>query len=115
MTRPSAFSSRALGLVALTLCLHVPAAASAQAADPAPALRADACSVEGLMDSIRRGLGSKSEAYKKYLRTLLRESAVTLPDAELRAAFELVYEGYLYEYPGLSASEAETAADARTS
>ena len=29
------------------------------------------------MDSIRRGLGSKSEAYKKYLRTLLRESAVT--------------------------------------
>jgi hypothetical protein len=88
MTRPSAFSSRALGLVALTLCLHVPAAASAQAADPAPALRADACSVEGLMDSIRRGLGSKSEAYKKYLRTLLRESAVTLPDAELRAAFE---------------------------
>jgi Arc/MetJ family transcription regulator len=40
------------------------------------------------MDSIRRGLQSKSEAYKKYLRTLLRESAVTLPDAELRAAFE---------------------------
>ncbi len=40
------------------------------------------------MDSIRRGLGSKSEAYKKYLRTLLRESAVTLPDSELRAAFE---------------------------
>ena len=39
------------------------------------------------MDQIRRGLGSKSEAYKRYLRTLLRESAVTLPAGELQAAF----------------------------
>ncbi|MBZ4419563.1 HEAT repeat domain-containing protein [Myxococcus sp. RHSTA-1-4] len=86
MTR-SSFAARALGLLSLTLCPILPSPALASP-DPAPALRAETCSVEGLMDSIRRGLGSKSEAYKKYLRTLLRESAVTLPDAELRAAFE---------------------------
>ncbi|MFP2908421.1 HEAT repeat domain-containing protein [Pyxidicoccus sp. 3LFB2] len=86
MPRPHAFASRALGLAALALCHLFPVTASAQAT--APELRAESCSVEGLMGSIRRGLASKSPAYKKYLRTLLRESAVTLPDAELRAAFE---------------------------
>lgn len=40
------------------------------------------------MDSIRQGLKSNSAAYKKYMRTLLREAAVTLPDSELRAALE---------------------------
>ncbi|MCP3136338.1 HEAT repeat domain-containing protein [Pyxidicoccus xibeiensis] len=86
MLRPSIFRASTLGLLALTLCPLLPLPAAAQ--QEAPALRPQACSVGGLMDSIRRGLGSKSEAYKKYLRTLLRESAVTLPDAELRAAFE---------------------------
>jgi hypothetical protein len=75
-------------LFALTLCPLLPTGASAQVSTPRPALQGERCSVEGLMDSIRRGLGSKSEAYKKYLRTLLRESAVTLSDSELRAAFE---------------------------
>ncbi len=84
MNRTHAF--RAL-LFALTLRLLVPAPASAQVLAPGPELQGEACSVEGLMDSIRRGLQSDSAAYKKYLRTLLRESAVTLPDAELRAAF----------------------------
>jgi hypothetical protein len=90
MTRLSSFHTSALGLLALTLCLLLPASAAAQAhsSDPAPALEGESCSVQGLMDQIRRGLGSKSEAYKRYLRTLLRESAVTLPDSELRAAFE---------------------------
>jgi HEAT repeat protein len=89
MTRPS-FSKSALGLLALTLCHLLPGPAAAQAASPgsAPALVGESCSVPALMDQIRRGLGSKSEAYKRYLRTLLRESAVTLPDSELRAAFE---------------------------
>ena len=87
MTRPISFAARALGLLAC-LCLHLVPARAEASSDPAPTLRAEACSVEGLMDSIRRGLGSKSEAYRKYLRTLLRESAVTLPDAELRAAYE---------------------------
>lgn len=86
MTRTSSFRTRTL-LLALTLCPLLPTAAAAQVA-PGPALQADRCSVEGLMDSIRRGLQSKSEAYKKYQRTLLREAAVTLPDNELRAAFE---------------------------
>lgn len=97
MTRPSSFS-RALGLIAL--CHLLPTVASAQAAssDTAPALRAEACSVDGLMDSIRRGLGSKSAAYRKYLRTLLRESAVTLPDAELRAAFERETDPFMAEH-----------------
>jgi hypothetical protein len=86
MTRPSSFRSSALGLLALTLFHLVPTGATA--ASPAPALQGETCSVQGLMDSIRGGLHSRSEAYKKYLRTLLREAAVTLPDAELRAAFE---------------------------
>jgi hypothetical protein len=74
----------------LTLCFLLPAPVLAQGASsgPAPVLQGESCSVQGLMDTIRRGLQSKSEAYKKYLRTLLRESAVTLPDSELRAAFE---------------------------
>ena len=50
------------------------------------------------MDSIRRGLGSKSEAYKQYLRTLLRESAVNLPLAELQAAFEREYDPVMVEH-----------------
>lgn len=86
MTRPSSF--RAL-LLALTLGLPLaPVSAHAASTGPAPALQGETCSVQGLMDSIRRGLHSKSEAYKRYMRTLLRESAVTLPDGELRAAFE---------------------------
>lgn len=91
MTRLSSFRTGALGLIALTLCQLLPTPASAQAAPSpaqAPALEGETCSVQGLMDQIRRGLQSKSAAYKNYLRTLLRESAVTLPDNELRAAFE---------------------------
>jgi hypothetical protein len=72
----------------LTLCLLLSAPALAQRVYSGPALQGESCSVQGLMDSIRQGLQSKSEAYKKYLRTLLRESAVTLPDSELRAAFD---------------------------
>jgi hypothetical protein len=87
MTRLSFFRA---GLLALTLCHLLPATAAAQAlpAAAAPALEGESCSVQGLMDQIRRGLGSKSKAYKTYLRTLLKEAAVTLPDAELRQAFE---------------------------
>ncbi|HYO53264.1 HEAT repeat domain-containing protein [Archangium sp.] len=90
MTRPTLFRANAFRLLALTLChlLPLPAAAQTASSGPAPALEGESCSVQGLMDSIRRGLQSKSEAYKRYLRTLLRESAVTLPDSELRAAFE---------------------------
>ncbi|HYO73631.1 MAG TPA: HEAT repeat domain-containing protein [Archangium sp.] len=85
MTRTSSF--RPL-LLSLTLCALLPGTAAAQVVAPGPALQGERCSVEGLMDSIRRGLQSNSEAYKKYMKTLLRESAVTLPDGELRAAFE---------------------------
>lgn len=87
MTHPASLAARVFGLLALMLCplLHARALASS---DPAPELRPETCSVQGLMDDLRRGLGSGSPAYRKYLRTLLREAAVTLPDAELRAAFE---------------------------
>lgn len=80
-----------LPALALMACTLAPALASAQelaASGAAPAFKARTCSVEGLMSSIRRGLHSNSEAYKLYLRTLLRESAVNLPLAELQAAFE---------------------------
>lgn len=90
MTRASTSSLSALSLLALLLCPLLPSTAAAQAAigGTSPRLVGESCSVQGLMDQIRKGLGSKSEAYKRYLRTLLRESAVNLPDAELRAAFE---------------------------
>ena len=68
----------ALGLFAPTRALADAPAASVSA----PALKGETCSVQGLMDQIRRGLGSKSEAYKRYLRSLLRESAVLLPANE---------------------------------
>ena len=97
MPPTSSFRIRPL-LLALWLCHLLPTAAIAQPRPPAPALERESCSVEGLMDSIRRGLGSKSEAYKKYLRTLLRESAVTLPDSELRAAFERETEPVMLEH-----------------
>jgi HEAT repeat protein len=89
-----------LPTLALTLGLLGPALASAEqpaAASNAPALKGGTCSVEGLMDSIRRGLHSDSEAYKQYLRTLLRESAVNLPLAELQGAFEREYDPVMVE------------------
>ncbi|WP_309896657.1 HEAT repeat domain-containing protein [Archangium sp.] len=87
MRRTSSFRTRTL-LLALALCPLLPTQAAAQVAAPGPALQGESCSVDGLMDSIRRGLESNSEAYKKYLRTVLREAAPTLPDNELKAAFE---------------------------
>ncbi|HZI07023.1 MAG TPA: HEAT repeat domain-containing protein [Archangium sp.] len=89
-----------LPTLTLTACLLAPALAFAQPSAPreAPALQATTCSVEGLMDSIRRGMSSKSEAYKLYLRTLLRESAVNLPRAELQAAFEREYDPVMVEH-----------------
>ncbi|MFL5356399.1 HEAT repeat domain-containing protein [Archangium sp.] len=89
-----------LPTLALTLGLLGPALASAEqpaASSTAPALKGGTCSVEGLMDSIRRGLHSDSEAYKQYLRTLLRESAVNLPLAELQGAFEREYDPVMVE------------------
>jgi hypothetical protein len=89
-----------LPTLTLTVCLLAPALASAQQSAPreAPAPKPTTCSVEGLMDSIRRGMSSRSEAYKLYLRTLLRESAVNLPRAELQAAFEREYDPVMVEH-----------------
>ncbi|MDY7233118.1 HEAT repeat domain-containing protein [Hyalangium rubrum] len=90
-----------LPTLALTLSLLAPTLALAGqegATQDAPALKGESCSVQGLMDQIRRGLGSKSEAYKLYLRTLLRESAVTLPLSELQAAFEREYDPAMAEH-----------------
>jgi HEAT repeat protein len=56
-------------------------------ADPVPALQGESCSLDGLLAQIRRGLHSRSEAYRRYLRNLLQESAVHLSATELRAAF----------------------------
>lgn len=72
-------------IFALTLLLGQ--AELALAVEPAPQLVGESCSVETLLAEIRKGLGSRSEAYRRYLRNLLRESAPTLPAAALRAAF----------------------------
>jgi hypothetical protein len=89
-------------LATLVLALNLLAPALAAAAEPAssseaPELKGGICSVEGLMDQIRQGLHSKSEAYKHYLRALLRESAVLLPASELQAAFEREYDPAMAE------------------
>ncbi|MFY1831690.1 HEAT repeat domain-containing protein [Myxococcus fulvus] len=93
MTRTSP-PLRALRLLALSsLLLSLPAWSA-----PSPELQPETCSVEGLMDSIRRGLQSKSPAYRRYLRELLKESAVTLPEEQLRAAFERETEPLMVEH-----------------
>lgn len=100
MTRPLS-RMNVLTSLTLTVSLLAPALAPAQqpaASREAPALKAGVCSVEGLMDSIRRGLHSESKAYKLYLRTLLRESAVNLPLAELQRAFEREYDPLMVEH-----------------
>jgi hypothetical protein len=100
MTRPF-LRMNVLPSLALTLGLLAPALASAEqsaTSAEAPTLRGGTCSVEGLMDSIRRGLHSKSEAYKLYLRTLLRESAVNLPLEQLQGAFEREYDPVMVEH-----------------
>ncbi|AGC46572.1 hypothetical protein MYSTI_05292 [Myxococcus stipitatus DSM 14675] len=92
MTRTSLLA-RALCLLWLPSLL-TPLAALAER----PTLQPETCSVEGLMDSIRRGLQSKSPAYRRYLRDLLKESAVTLPEEQLRAAFERETEPLMVEH-----------------
>lgn len=98
MTR-TFFLARALRpLVLLLVPLTALAQGSTAPLSTPPALQAEACSVEGLMDSIRRGLQSKSPAYQRYLRELLKESAVTLPEEQLRAAFERETEPVMVEH-----------------
>jgi hypothetical protein len=100
MTR-SFLPMNVLPTLALTLGLLAPALASAQqpaASSETPAIKRGTCSVEGQLDAIRRGLHSKSDAYKLYLRTLLRESAVNLPLPELQAAFEREYDPVMAEH-----------------
>lgn len=85
---------RALPFLLPLLCV-LPTSASAQeqpappqpAPASAPTLRGETCSLDGLLAQIRSGLRARSEAYRRYMRTLLQESAVQLPPAQLRAAF----------------------------
>jgi len=78
---------RTLCALTMLLALELAQGRLAGVAAAAPALSAESCSVEGLLADIRKGLGSRSEAYRRYLRNLLRESAPTLPAAALRLAF----------------------------
>lgn len=68
------------------LCALLLAKSVAAQAVATPALRGETCSLDGLLDQVRKGLNGKSEAYRRYVRNLLRESAVTLSPVELRAA-----------------------------
>ena len=77
--------NRAATLLVLLLLAAAPPARAQSAAGPA--LRASTCTVESLGSALRRGRGSPSAAYKRYLRELAKESAVTLPAAELQEAF----------------------------
>jgi HEAT repeat protein len=101
MTRRCVLPRNGVSTLLLSLSLLAPAASRAvepPASSEPPALRGGTCSVEGLMDQIRQGLGSKSEAYKRYLRTLLRESAVLLPASELQSAFAREYDPAMVEH-----------------
>ena len=75
-----------------------PATAEPLAAGPAPGLQAESCSLDGLLEQIRRGLRSRSPAYRRYVRTLLQESAVHLSATELRAAFSREKDPVLVEH-----------------
>ena len=59
--------------------------AKVRAQPAAPLLRGETCSLDGLLEQIRKGMSGKSEAYRRYLRNLLRESAVNLPAPKLAA------------------------------
>jgi hypothetical protein len=49
-------------------------------------LRRVACTVEGMLEDVRAGLKSGSPAYKKYVRTRLKEAAIAMSPDALRAA-----------------------------
>lgn len=85
LTRSSLVGASCLWALALVGTAAAPAVA--QPSESAPALQGEVCSISTLLEQLRRGLGSKSEAYRRYLRTLLRESAVNLSAVELRSAF----------------------------
>jgi hypothetical protein len=57
-------------------------------ASPPPGPTGATCEVNDLLAQVRGNLGRGSPAYGRYLQHLLREAAPTLPEAELRAAFE---------------------------
>ncbi|NNB87323.1 HEAT repeat domain-containing protein [Corallococcus exiguus] len=78
---------RALGGLTLMLASPVVTAQSTPSAAK-PALQGESCSVQGLMDQLRQGMGSSSKAYRDYLQAVLREAAVSLPSGELHAAFD---------------------------
>lgn len=92
--RPSTLSAL---LLAVGLFAPATSWAAPPAADP-PELQRETCSLEGLLARIRQGMGSKSPAYKRYLGTLLRESAATLSLAELQTAFEREYDPVMVEH-----------------
>lgn len=91
---------RALPLLLPLLWGLPPTPAHAQPGPPpsAPVLHGETCSLDGLLLQIRGGLRSRSEAYRRYVRTLLQESAVQLPPAQLRAAFSRETEPALVEH-----------------
>ena len=83
----------ALVLVPLWLAVAPAWAADAQSKPPgsgsASALSLQKeCSLTAQLETLRAGLGRGSGPLKTFLRKQLRERAATLPEAELRAAFE---------------------------
>jgi hypothetical protein len=76
------------GMLILSIAVAA-AAASARTtgADPEPPPEEPAlCEMDWVLDAARTGLGQGSPAYKKYLRALLKEAALTMSTDELRAA-----------------------------
>ena len=76
--------------LALSLCLLVgaappPASAQGVAQPPLPAVKP--CSLELLLSELRAALRSGSPAFRRYAAAQLKESALSVPAEQLRAAF----------------------------
>lgn len=76
-------------LVLLGALLAGPAGAGeARAADaPQRKVAPAACSLDGMLADLRAALRTGSPAYRKYMRALLKEAALSVPGEQLRAAF----------------------------
>ena len=79
---------RAMIMLSLALAIAAGAARSGSADDPPPSEPA-LCAMDWVLDAARTGLHQGSPAYKKYLRALLKEAALTMPIEALRAAVEM--------------------------
>lgn len=105
MSRSLRLGARALAAVSLVLLVG--------AADPEGKAPAKApCSLPVMIDDLRAALQDGSPALQRYMKTLLKEAALSMPVEELRAAFEAERDPKVLEALGAAlATRSSNAAD----